>query len=205
MGVTCLITRPGTATAFSLRLRLHYKAARDGGVNCIEIAMKYFLVLLLIYSSLANAGYLEELTKSERLHEQSLVAVIKNREEYKATLSGAASRNLTETIATVILAWELADGVNGIETGDVLVLAWEHHPRLVASWFDSKPASMNRWLRAQDFLFNGLSETGSFEEAEKIRMRIIAALEPEKDGGSETIAAYLQVLNNLEVPNWENN
>jgi hypothetical protein len=28
------ITRPGTATAFPLRLRLHYKAARAGGVNC---------------------------------------------------------------------------------------------------------------------------------------------------------------------------
>lgn len=28
------LTRPGTATAFSLRLRLHYKAARAGGVMC---------------------------------------------------------------------------------------------------------------------------------------------------------------------------
>jgi len=27
------ITRPGTATAFPLRLRLHYKAARAGGVK----------------------------------------------------------------------------------------------------------------------------------------------------------------------------
>ena len=28
-----MLTRPGTATAFPLRLRLHYKAARAGGVR----------------------------------------------------------------------------------------------------------------------------------------------------------------------------
>ncbi|MCA6062964.1 hypothetical protein [Thalassolituus marinus] len=171
----------------------------DQSEECVSVGV-------LVMVRLGNgADYLEELTKSERLHEQSLVAVMKNREEYKAILSSSASQNLTEIIATVILAWELADGVNGIETGDVLVVAWEHHPRLVASWFGSKPESMNRWLRSQDFLFNGLSETGSFGEAEKIRMKIIAALESEKVSGSETIAAYLQVLNNLEVPNWQNN
>lgn len=31
------LTRPGTATAFPLRLRLHYKAARAGGVICVEV------------------------------------------------------------------------------------------------------------------------------------------------------------------------
>jgi len=30
------LTRPGTATSFSLRLRLHYKAARAGGVICTK-------------------------------------------------------------------------------------------------------------------------------------------------------------------------
>ena len=134
-----------------------------------------------------------------------MVAVIQNREEYKTILSNRLDRNVIETISTVILAWDLADGVTGIETGDVLLVAWEQNPILVASWFDSKPQSRDRWLKSQDFLFNGLSETGSYEEAEKIRVNLIAVLEKNEGSDSETIKSYLQVLSNLEVPNWQNN
>src|SRR5690606_17973035 len=36
VGRSGLLTRPGTATPFSLRLRLHYKVAHAGGVMCLR-------------------------------------------------------------------------------------------------------------------------------------------------------------------------
>lgn len=166
--------------------------------------MKYTLLLLLILASPAFSDYMKQLEASNRLHEQSLLSILNNRAELKSEIASDNKQVVSKALMKVLIAWELSDGANGIEIGDVLVEAWIHQPLLVSSWFDSKPKSRKRWLKSQDYLFNGLVETGSYKEIIELKDRIIASLQNVEPGLSKSCDWYLQILLKLEVPNYEN-
>ena len=166
--------------------------------------MKYTLLLLLILASPAFSDYMKQLEASNRLHEQSLLSVLNNRAELKSELASDNKQVASKALMKVLVAWELSDGANDIEIGDVLVEVWAHHPLLVSSWFDSKPKSRKRWLKSQDYLFNGLVETGSYKEIVELKNRIIASLQTVEPDLSKACDWYLKVLLKLEVPNYEN-
>ena len=166
--------------------------------------MKYYLLLLLVLTNSAFSDYMKQLETSNRLHEQSLLMVLNNREILKSEIASESKTVESNALMKVLVAWELSDGANGVETGDILVEAWIHHPLLVSSWFDSKPNSRNRWLKSQDYLFNGFVETSSYKDIVELKSKLIASLKDVEPGLSKTCDWYLQVLLKLEVPNYEN-
>lgn len=166
--------------------------------------MKLYLLPILLISTAVHGNYISQLEASNRLHEHSLLYVLNNRAALKVDLASADIKIATEALMKVLIAWELSDGVNGIETGDVLIEAWKHNPLLVGSWFDSKPNSKKSWLTSQDYLFNGLLETGSYQEALKLKDEVVASLQNLPVGKSRTCDQYLKVLLALEIPNYEN-
>lgn len=166
--------------------------------------MKFYLPLVFLLSTTVHGDYISWLEASNRLHEHSLLNVLNNRAALKVDLASSDKKVASEALMQVLIAWELSDGVNGIETGDVLIEAWKHNPLLVGSWFDSKPNSKNNWLTSQDYLFNGLLETGSYQEALKLKDAVIASLKKLPAGKSRACDQYLKVLLELEIPNYEN-
>ena len=167
--------------------------------------MKNYLILLLVLTSSAFSDYMEQLETSGRLHEQSLLTILNNRAALKSEIASENKEIASNALMKVLVAWELSDGANDIETGEILVEAWIYNPLLIASWFDSKPKSRNRWLRSQDYLFNGLVETGNYKEVVELKNKLIASLKGVEPGQSKTCDWYLQVISKLEVPNYENN
>ena len=165
--------------------------------------MKYSPLLLLMLAQPVLGDYMDQLESSDRLHEQSLLIILNEREALKSDLASENIQLASKALMKTIVAWELSDGVNGIETGDVLVEAWIHNPLLIASWFDSNPASRERWLNSQDYLFNGLVETGSYKEIVELRKKIISSLKNVESDISTSCEQYLEVLLELEVPNYE--
>lgn len=166
--------------------------------------MKHLLLLTLFLSAYANSDYLSQLESSNRLHEQSLLSVLNNRDALKADLQSNDKGVASNALMKVIIAWELSDGANGIEIGEVLILAWKSNPILIGSWFDAKAKSKKRWFKSQDNLFNGLVETESYKEISKLRLDIIASLKDIPSTKSKACAEYLKVLSKLEVPNYDN-
>ena len=70
------LTKPSTATAFPLRLRLHFKAARVGGVSCTKNKLLFYVSMTIdfygrYYERSENADHpyhLEGIDRSELKH-----------------------------------------------------------------------------------------------------------------------------------------
>ena len=163
--------------------------------------MKNLIFILLLIPFISKGDYLTSLEKSDRLADKTLYSVLKNRDEYKSILKDINSKNYTPTLSTALVAWELSDGVNGIETADILMVAWLNNPTIIASWFDSKKASQQRWLKSQDYLFNGFAEPNNYQTAEQLRVGILSKLKS-LDSTSPTIDMYIKVLEKTVVPKY---
>ena len=163
--------------------------------------MKNFIFILLLIPFASKADYLTSLEKSNRLDDKTLFSVLDNRTEYKNTLKDLSSDKYTSTLSTALIAWELSDGVNGIETADILMVAWLNNPTTIASWFDSKQSSQQRWLKSQDYLFNGFAEPDNYQTAEKLRLDMLGKLKS-LQSTSSTITLYIKVLEKLVVPKY---
>ncbi|WP_370978408.1 hypothetical protein [Agaribacterium sp. ZY112] len=162
--------------------------------------VKYVLLFSIFIALGARADFESSIKDHEDIGTQTLLYLVKNRDVVKSNISSEDKLAASQALSTSILSWEVSDGVNGIETGSFILLGWKHHPNIVASWFNRNPNSLSRWLKQQDYLFNGL--LGEYDEVEALRLDIIKSLKGSNLENNISSASYLEVLEDLEVPQY---
>lgn len=157
-----------------------------------------FLLSLFQFSQVAvSAPYLGQ---SKHLGLQAVYQYFDSKVEIEKGLKSKDLIVKSKAMISCLVAWEHADGVNGIETSYMLMPLWLTDAELLFTWFQSNQIKAKRWLSSQDYIFNGLSEIYGASYAKELRDNMIKKFSQMelKFYQAEFFEKYIAVLKKIE-------
>jgi len=162
--------------------------------------LKFGLVPFLLVSNLSLASQ-EFFKTSNNLGHQAMFHFFNSSLEIEEGLKSKDINIQSKALIACLVAWEHADGINGIETSSMFMDIWVTNPKLLSTWFYGNSVKKERWFETQPFIFNGLSEifgTGHAKDLRDNMIKTFKSLEDPGYGEEKFFKEYIQVLLKVE-------